>query len=118
MRLPRLDRLAAADRHAADHADTLAGNFLLDADDGVTLIDFEIASNNDRACELAVWFGGMFFPRAVERALLEAYYGRADPRTEARIMVYKALGDLKWASWAMVQERVSALDFDYRKYGA
>ena len=33
-------------------------------------------------------------------------------------MVYKALGDLKWASWAMVQKRVSALDFDYRKYGA
>ena len=31
--------------------------------------------------------------------------------------VLKALGDLKWATWAMIQERVSTLDFDYYKYG-
>ncbi len=98
--------------------DTLAGNFLLDPQDGVLLVDFEYASNNDRACELAVWFGEMFFPREVEREVLEQYYGRIDRRIEARVTVYKALGDLKWASWAMVQQRVSQLDFDYYKYGS
>lgn len=98
--------------------DTLAGNFLVDPQDDVLLVDFEFASNNDRACELAVWFGEMFFPREVERELLEAYFGRVDRRTEARVTVYKALADLKWSGWAMVQQRVSALDFDYHKYGA
>ena len=98
--------------------DTLAGNFLLDAEDRVLLVDFEYASNNDRACELAIWFGEMFFPRAIERELLEHYYGTLDRRTEARVTIYKALADLKWASWAMVQQRVSLLDFDYYKYGS
>ena len=98
--------------------DTLAGNFLLDPQDGVLLVDFEFASNNDRACELATWFGEMFFPPAVERELLEQYYGTVDRRTEARVTIYKALADLKWASWAMVQQRVSLLDFDYYKYGS
>ena len=36
---------------------------------------------------------------------------------DARTAVLKALGDLKWATWAMIQERVSTLDFDYYKYG-
>ena len=98
--------------------DTLAGNFLLDAHDDVLLVDFEYASNNDRVCELAVWFGEMFFSRDIEREVLEVYFGRVDPAIEARVMVYKALGDLKWSTWAMVQQQVSALDFDYHKYGA
>ena len=82
------------------------------------LVDFEYATNNDRACELAVWFGEMFFPRDIEREMLECYFGRAEPRMEARIMAYKALADLKWATWAMVQQRISTLDFDFHKYGA
>ncbi|MFC5068904.1 phosphotransferase [Flaviflagellibacter deserti] len=97
--------------------DTLAGNFMLGPDDEVMLVDFEYASNNDRAYELANWFGEMFFPRTVERELVEAYYGSCTPQIEARIAVMKALADLKWSSWAMVQERVSAIDFDFHKYG-
>ena len=49
--------------------------------------------------------------------MIEAYWGRVDPGLEARIAVLKALGDLKWATWAMIQEAVSGLDFDYHKYG-
>jgi hypothetical protein len=29
----------------------------------------------------------------------------------------RAVADFKWALWAMVQERISLLDFDYHKYG-
>ena len=59
----------------------------------------------------------MAFEPEVECEMIEAYFGRVDPRIEARIAVLKALGDLKWFSWAMIQEAVSALDFDYYKYG-
>lgn len=97
--------------------DTLAGNFLIDADDRVMLVDFEYASNNERAYELALWFDEMSFSESVERALIEMYFGRWDPAIDARITVLKALADLKWATWAMIQESVSLLDFDFCKYG-
>lgn len=97
--------------------DTLAGNFLIDAGDRVMLVDFEYASNNERAYELALWFDEMAFGESVEREMIEAYFGRWDPAIEARVFVLKALADLKWATWAMIQESISLLDFDFCKYG-
>ena len=97
--------------------DTLAGNFLLDAENAVTLVDFEYASNNDRCAELAVWFGEMFFPPEIEAEVIEEYFGRVDETIVARISLFKALADVKWSTWAMVQQQVSALDFDFFKYG-
>ena len=97
--------------------DTLAGNFLLDADSNVTLVDFEYASNNDRCAELALWFGEMFFDPETENEMVEEYFGKVERRIVARVAVFKALADLKWSTWAMVQNKLSALDFDYFKYG-
>ena len=98
--------------------DTLAGNFLLDDNDKVTLVDFEYASNNDRSAELALWFVEMCFDPDAEHEVLEEYFGKVDATTLARVTVFKALVDLKWSTWAMVQNKLSALDFDYFKYGA
>jgi hypothetical protein len=97
--------------------DTLAGNFMINERDEMLLVDFEYGSNNERAYELALWFTEMAFPEAVEHEMIEAYFGRIDRHIEARIAVLKALADLKWATWAMIQEAVSTLDFDYYKYG-
>jgi thiamine kinase-like enzyme len=97
--------------------DTLAGNFMIDDADNILLVDFEYASNNERAYELALWLTEMAFPETVEREMIEAYFGQADRRTEARVSVLKALADFKWATWAMIQDAVSDLDFDYYKYG-
>lgn len=97
--------------------DTLAGNFLLHADRRVMLVDFEYASTNDRAAELALWFSEMCFSPEVEAEMIEEYYGRLDPALLARVCLFKALVDLKWSTWAMVQNRISRLDFDFFKYG-
>lgn len=97
--------------------DTLAGNFMIDAADSVLIVDFEYASNNERAFEIAGWFDEMAFPETVEREMLEAYFGAVTPQVEARVAVLKALADLKWSTWAMIQEAVSTLDFDFYKYG-
>jgi thiamine kinase-like enzyme len=97
--------------------DTLAGNFMLNASNQIRLVDFEYASNNDRHYELALWFGEMFFEPDVEMELIEDYFGFVTPQTLARIQVHKALADLKWSTWAMVQQAVSAIDFDFYKYG-
>lgn len=97
--------------------DTLAGNFMIDEADRVLLVDFEYASNNERTYEVALWFDEMAFPREVEQELIETYFGACTRTIEARINVFKAIADLKWATWAMIQEAVSSLDFDYYKYG-
>jgi hypothetical protein len=97
--------------------DTLAGNFMINAADDLLLVDFEYASNHERAYELALWFTEMAFSGAIEQEMLEVYFGRLERTTEIRVTVLKALADMKWATWAMVQEAVSTLDFDYYKYG-
>ncbi len=97
--------------------DPMPGNFLVDDAKGIMLVDYEFASNNDRCYDLGIWFGEMFFDGAREAELTEAYFGQVTEQAAARITVYKALADIKWATWSMVQEKVSALDFDYRKYG-
>ena len=98
--------------------DPMAGNFLVDAVGGIMLIDYEYASNNDRCYDLGIWFGEMFFEEAKELALIEHYFGRVDPAVVARVMLHKALADMKWSLWSMVQQRVSTLPFDFFKYGA
>ena len=98
--------------------DPMAGNFMVNAAGDIMLIDYEYASNNDRCYDLGIWFGEMFFEEAKERALVEHYFGRVEPATVARITVHKALADMKWALWSMVQQKVSTLSFDFFKYGA
>jgi thiamine kinase-like enzyme len=97
--------------------DTLAGNFMLDDQRAIVLVDFEYASNNDPYYELGLWFGEMFFEADVELELIEAYFGSVRPQDVARIALNKALADVKWSTWAMVQLSVSRIDFDFYKYG-
>lgn len=97
--------------------DPMPGNFLIGDDKSIKLIDFEYASNNERLYDLAIWSGEMFFPEAIDREIIETYFGRYDHRSHARFIVHKALADIKWSTWAMVQNRVSTLDFDFYKYG-
>nr|WP_242468653.1 phosphotransferase [Rhodovibrio salinarum] len=108
---------AAGVGHVPCMNDTLAGNFMLNDRQEIMLVDFEYASNNDPFYELGLWFGEMFFPPEIEAELLEEYFGRLDPQIEARVWIGKALADMKWSTWAMVQSCVSKLDFDFHKYG-
>lgn len=97
--------------------DPMPGNFLLNASDDLILIDYEYSSNNDRCYDLGAWSTEMFFDDAMERQIVEAYFGSFDPRKFNRMMLYKALADTKWMLWSMLQNQISALDFDFYKYG-
>lgn len=97
--------------------DPMPGNFLIGDDKSIKLIDFEYASNNERLYDLAVWSGEMFFSEEVDQEIIEEYFGRYDKGRHARFIVHKALADIKWSTWAMVQNRISTLDFDFYKYG-
>ena len=97
--------------------DPMPGNFLLSTDNQVKLVDFEWASNNERYYDLGVWIGEMFYDDKVVEEIAQRYFKSAAKQHPARLTVMRALADFKWALWAMVQERISSLDFDYHKYG-
>ncbi len=99
--------------------DPMPMNFMVNPTrDRMLMIDYEYASNNDRCYDLGIWFGEMFFSETVERDLVERYFGRFESATLARCQLYKALADIKWGYWSLVQMRQSALSFDFSKYGA
>lgn len=97
--------------------DPMPGNFMIGTAGSIMLIDYEYASMNDRCYDLGIWFGEMFFTPDQELALIEEYFGTVRCDIVSRVVVHKALADVKWALWSMVQLRVSRLDFDFHKYG-
>ncbi|EPX86013.1 choline kinase family protein [Salipiger mucosus] len=97
--------------------DPMPGNFMIGEDGSIMLIDYEYASMNDRCYDLGIWFGEMFFTPQRELELIEEYFGEVRPEIVSRVIVHKALADVKWALWSMVQLAVSRLDFDFHKYG-
>ncbi|MDX1870953.1 choline kinase family protein [Mycolicibacterium sp. 120266] len=103
---------------AACHNDPMPGNFLV-ADGGpMKLVDYEFASNNERAYELALLTTEMFYTEEQIIELVEDFYGRSDFGLLARVQVCGALADTKWGLWACVNQQLStAWDFDYHKYG-
>jgi thiamine kinase-like enzyme len=98
--------------------DPMPGNFMVDQAKTIMLVDYEYASNNDRLYDLAIWCGEMFSTPAVEKEVIEDYFGAYSEALGARLTVHKALADMKWSTWAMVQNELSTLDFDFFKYGA
>jgi thiamine kinase-like enzyme len=100
------------------HNDPMPGNFLIADGKPMKLIDFEFASNNDRAYELALFVTEMFYTEQQTFELIEAYYGSAAWSLTARVQVFGALADIKWGLWGCVNHKLnSAWDYDYHKYG-
>lgn len=85
------------------HCDPLVENFL-DCGERMHLIDFEYAGNNDPMWDLGdLAVEGEFSPDQ-EVTLLRAYFG-GPPCSfdEGRFVMYKALCDLLWTLWGVVQ---------------
>lgn len=104
------------------HNDPMPGNFMVKMDAGdkisdMKLIDFEFASNNERAYEIGVFVGEVFVDEETTLELIEQYYGQVRQDVVARVWVARAVADMKWGSWAVQQRQMSDWDFDYQKYG-
>lgn len=103
------------------HNDPMPGNFMVRMDDeaisDMKLIDYEYASNNERAYELGVFLGEVFVDEKTSLEMIERYYGEVRSETVARVTVARAVADMKWGSWAVQQRKLSDWDFDYQKYG-
>ncbi|MGB7385871.1 MAG: choline/ethanolamine kinase family protein [Rhodococcus sp. (in: high G+C Gram-positive bacteria)] len=103
----------------ACHNDPMPGNILVAPGKPMKLVDYEFASNNDRAYELAVMVTEMFYGEQQIMELIEEFYGTAEWSMISRVQVCSALADVKWGLWGCMNHKLSnAWDFDYHKYGA
>jgi len=103
------------------HNDPGAGNYMRSTavpSKPMRLIDYDYASNNERAYEIGVFVGFNFFDEAQTRHAIESYLGNWDPRFWARVQVVRMVADVKWGFWGLVNAKAwSGGDFDYFKYG-
>ncbi len=101
------DVRAAFDAHPAPlapcHCDPLCENFI---DDGTRMwmVDWEYSGMNDPLWDLGDLSVEAAFGRAEEAEMLTAYFGRAPTAAEqGRVVLYKAMCDLLWTLWGLIQ---------------
>ncbi len=85
------------------HCDPLAENFL-DTGTRTYIIDYEYAGNNDPMWDLGDLSVEAAFGPEQDAALLEAYFGGPAPEAEAaRMVMHKAVCDVLWTLWGVLQ---------------
>lgn len=98
------------------HCDPLCENFL---DDGerMYIIDYEYAGNNDPMWDLGdLSVEGGFGPEQ-DQALLRAYFNGEPPIDQVgRMVVYKAMCDLLWTLWGVIQHVNANTAEDFWEY--
>ncbi len=98
------------------HCDPLCENFL-DTGDRMYLIDYEYGGNNDPMWDLGDLSVEGEFDASQDRTLLEAYFDRDPPADQvARMVLYKAMCDLLWTLWGLIQHVNGNPTDDYEAY--
>ncbi len=110
----------AMERHktksVACHNDLLSENFL---DDGtrIWLIDWEYGGQGDPYFDLSDFAMEHPFIREQEELIIREYCGEMKYEKLYRMLLYKIIAGLWWGIWAMIQSRISKIDFDYCAWG-
>jgi thiamine kinase-like enzyme len=87
----------------ACHCDPLCENFL-DTGDRMWIVDWEYSGNNDPMWDLGDLSVEGNFDAGMDQRLLAAYFGGTPTRFDAgRMIIYKAMCDLLWTLWGLIQ---------------
>ena len=111
---------AALDAHpiqlAACHCDPLCDNFL-DTGDRMWIVDWEYSGMNDPLWDLGDLSVEGKFDAGQDEELMRAYFGgEAKPAERGRIVIYKAMCDLLWTLWGLIQLANGNPADDFRAY--
>ena len=88
---------------AACHCDPLCENFL-DAGDRMWIVDWEYSGMNDPMWDLGDLSVEGGLDAAQDEELLAGYFGAAPrPDERGRMVIYKAMCDLLWTLWGLIQ---------------
>jgi len=100
----------------ACHCDPLCENFL-DTGARMWIVDWEYSGMNDPMWDLGDLSVEADFTPDQDAALLQAYFdGPAHPRDHARMVIYKAMCDLLWTLWGLIQLANANPADDFRSY--
>lgn len=105
-----------ADAHVFCHNDLLNGNFLRDEQNRLRILDWEYAGMGDRFFDLANFAAHHDLNDDQIRELLAAYFENPLPGHFARLPLMQAMSDFREAMWGVLQQGISTLDFDFRRY--
>lgn len=98
------------------HNDPWPGNFL-EGDGCIHLIDWEYSGMNDPMWDLGDLSVEAGLGPAEDRMMMEAYHGgAASPALYSRLELYKAMSDLHWSLWGLVQHAHGNMAEDFQKY--
>ncbi len=85
------------------HCDPLCENFL-DTGETMWIVDWEYSGMNDPMWDLGDLSVEGGFDEDMDRRLIEAYFGGpARPVDRGRMVIYKAMCDLLWTLWGLIQ---------------
>ena len=84
------------------HNDPWPANFL-DAGGRLYIIDWEFSGMNDPMWDLGDLSVEAGFGPEQDGVMMEAYYGAAPQALYSRLALYKAMSDLLWALWGLIQ---------------
>ncbi|MEM7076060.1 MAG: choline kinase family protein [Pseudomonadota bacterium] len=105
-------------RLVPSHCDPLCENFL---DDGQSMwiVDFEYSGMNDALWDLGDLSVEAGLTEAQEHEMLQAYFGRpATAEEHGRMIIYKAMCDLLWTLWGLIQHADGNPSEDFWDYAS
>lgn len=101
---------------SACHCDPLCENFL-DLDTGMWIVDWEYSGMNDPMWDLGDLSVEGGFSQAQDEEMLRAYFGGDIPDSDrGRMVIYKAMCDLLWTLWGLIQLANNNPVDDFRAY--
>jgi thiamine kinase-like enzyme len=98
------------------HCDPLCENFL-DTGETMWIVDWEYSGMNDPLWDLGDLSVEGMFTDVQDMEMMEAYFGRAPSAAEhGRVVIYKAMCDLLWTLWGLIQLANDNPADDFRAY--
>jgi thiamine kinase-like enzyme len=97
------------------HNDLLNANFILEGA-RLWIVDWEYAGMGDVFFDLANFSVNHDFGPEADDELLAAYFGERSGADAASLTVMRFMSDLREATWGVVQQGISELDFDFADY--
>ncbi|MBX9457184.1 MAG: phosphotransferase family protein [Rhizobium sp.] len=102
--------------NVACHCDPLCENFL-DTGHRMWMVDWEYCGMNDPMWDLADLSVEGEFDSGQEEEMIQAYFGGQPSASErGRIVIYKAMCDLLWTLWGLIQLANDNRATDFRAY--
>ncbi|CAM5413178.1 thiamine kinase-like enzyme [Aquamicrobium terrae] len=100
----------------ACHCDPLCENFL-DTGERMWIVDWEYAGMNDPLWDLGDLSVEAAFDAAQDEEMMRAYFGgEPRPAERGRVVIYKAMCDLLWTLWGLIQLANGNPADDFRAY--